>query len=454
MGDCNCNTVEAPLAWNAIFLNWRANNYFTGKLLVERDFTDEQRYFMGKDRRHNQRLHGWGAVCGLKVKPHTQPACADRYLLVEPGYAIDCCGREILVQNEDCFDFEEHFLAAWQKQYGVTATPDDKPHRFQVCIAYKECTTEDVPAMFDDCSGDSSGSRPNRILETYGLDVILDPPAHAPGLRRCRPCVAADTQLRWRRPPSRTQRHQPPLYPHLRRRRLRPVCAGQDKPVHHHPTPGAQQRRRSRPRSFAGRRFSLRSHPGAVARHVRAAGPRPQGRRPHSAQHPHLGAAPDPTIRFATVPGSDGRLLSIGGLAGLTIWPVSVTTGSTAGTAVAAIVNPRALAISPSGHYAYVTATGTNNIGAVDLTQPAFPVTTFPVGAAPSTISVATTTAGDNLAVLDSSNTLFFTGMRPGPSSPSALGSVTGFANTATGVTLSSSGRWAYVLEQDAAGKV
>ena len=46
------------------------NNFFTGKLLVERDFTDEQRFFLGKERRHNQRLHGWGTVCGLKVEPH------------------------------------------------------------------------------------------------------------------------------------------------------------------------------------------------------------------------------------------------------------------------------------------------------------------------------------------------------------------------------------------------
>ena len=40
------------------------NNYFTGKLMVERDFRDEQGYFIGKDRRHDQYLHGWGAVCG------------------------------------------------------------------------------------------------------------------------------------------------------------------------------------------------------------------------------------------------------------------------------------------------------------------------------------------------------------------------------------------------------
>ena len=51
------------------------NNYFTGKLLVERDFREEQDYFLGKDRRHNQELHGWGVVCGLKVKQHPREDC-------------------------------------------------------------------------------------------------------------------------------------------------------------------------------------------------------------------------------------------------------------------------------------------------------------------------------------------------------------------------------------------
>ena len=106
MADCNCKhgtsgaggvCVECDIPQLA------RNNYFTGKLLVERDFTDEQRYLLGKLRRHNQRLHGWGAVCGLKVKPH--PTCPDRFVIIEPGTAIDCCGREILVSREEYFEF-------------------------------------------------------------------------------------------------------------------------------------------------------------------------------------------------------------------------------------------------------------------------------------------------------------------------------------------------------------
>src|SRR5262249_45118171 len=137
------------------------NNYFTGKLLVERDFTDEQRYFLGKLRRHDQRLHGWGVVCGLKVEPHPNPACRDRFVVIKPGTAVDCCGREILVPHEEYFDFHAQFLSNWQKQHGPNSQPDtEKSHRIQICVSYRECPTEDVPALFDDCDCDSASCQP------------------------------------------------------------------------------------------------------------------------------------------------------------------------------------------------------------------------------------------------------------------------------------------------------
>ena len=68
------------------------NNYFTGKLLTERDFTAEQQYTMDTLRLHHVALHGWGVVCGLKVTPHPQHPASR--LVVEPGLAVDGCGRQ------------------------------------------------------------------------------------------------------------------------------------------------------------------------------------------------------------------------------------------------------------------------------------------------------------------------------------------------------------------------
>ena len=60
------------------------NHYFTGKLLVERDFTDEQFYFREKIRQHHQRLHGVGVVCGLEISEHPNPACRERMVVLKP----------------------------------------------------------------------------------------------------------------------------------------------------------------------------------------------------------------------------------------------------------------------------------------------------------------------------------------------------------------------------------
>src|SRR3954464_13084448 len=128
------------------------NNYFTGKLLVERDFREEQEYFAGKHRRHNQEPHGWGAVCGLKVKQHPDESCRDRYVIVEPGTAIDCCGHEILVEHDEYVDVRRLIPdEGYDVPEGETEPPE---HRLQICLRHVECPTEEVPALFDDCGCD------------------------------------------------------------------------------------------------------------------------------------------------------------------------------------------------------------------------------------------------------------------------------------------------------------
>src|ERR1044071_1552887 len=123
------------------------NAYWTGKLMLARDFVDEQRYTTEKFRHHNQKLHGTGVVCGLQVVPHETPACRDRFVCVEPGTAIDCCGHDIIVREKDC-------LALWavpEIQKLRTRVPRDAGHHdIQICIRYRECEPEPVPVLYDD----------------------------------------------------------------------------------------------------------------------------------------------------------------------------------------------------------------------------------------------------------------------------------------------------------------
>jgi DNA-binding beta-propeller fold protein YncE len=166
----------SPSCPECAFGPFTRNHYFTGKLLVERDFTDEQRYHIDKLRHHNAVLHGHGIVCGLQVTPHENPACRDRFVCIEPGTAIDCCGHEIVVRERECVDLTT--LAAYNE-----AMKDGGTHRLQICIRYRECPSEQVPVLYDDCSCDESRCAPNRILESWEIDLLVDRPlpTRAPG---------------------------------------------------------------------------------------------------------------------------------------------------------------------------------------------------------------------------------------------------------------------------------
>lgn len=161
-----CPTCEIPAPFTR-------NNYFTGKLMLERDFTDEQRYNVDKLRLHHQRLHGWGVVCGLRVVADTNPACRDRYVTVEPGLAIDCCGREIVVADTVRVDITR--LPAYA---AITAAGAPPSRPIQLCIRYRECGTDTIPVLYDECAWDNDRCAPNRIAESYEFDLLA--PDEAP----------------------------------------------------------------------------------------------------------------------------------------------------------------------------------------------------------------------------------------------------------------------------------
>lgn len=71
--------------------------FFAGQLLTEEDLNRLETYIIEKNRLHNRYLHGWGVVCGLKVRCHPCPG----YVTITSGYAISPCGDDIIVCNDD-----------------------------------------------------------------------------------------------------------------------------------------------------------------------------------------------------------------------------------------------------------------------------------------------------------------------------------------------------------------
>src|ERR1700732_1096710 len=113
------------------------NNYFTGKMMGASEFVAETRYHQEKLRLHQVRLHGWGVLCGLQVLQHPSADCQKRYVRIAPGSALDCCGHDILVPEEEMLD-----LLSFPAVTALSKENPAKLHALGFCIRFVECLPE------------------------------------------------------------------------------------------------------------------------------------------------------------------------------------------------------------------------------------------------------------------------------------------------------------------------
>jgi hypothetical protein len=164
----------------------RRNNYFTGKLMTEKDFQDEQSYFRGKGKQHNRYLHGYGVVCGLRVVP-VEPPQPGR-VVVEPGLALDPWGREIVVAEPAEFDLGERGCL------DAVALPG-RSRSVYLVVEYQEEDADWVPRPGMGEHGQESDAAPSRIIETFHLSLRPEPPEVDDGNDR-QLCEALATAVR------------------------------------------------------------------------------------------------------------------------------------------------------------------------------------------------------------------------------------------------------------------
>lgn len=137
--------------------------FFDGQLLQRRDLAELQRAHRELRWLHNRSLHAWGIGSGFLVTG----ARGDSVVTVEPGYGIDCLGREIILTAERVLtvpsnpgangDAIYHLIAQWQSddQQAVTETRDGS------CAAGGAVRLTEEPLL--------SWQRPGAILEGHGL---------------------------------------------------------------------------------------------------------------------------------------------------------------------------------------------------------------------------------------------------------------------------------------------
>ena len=184
------------------------NRYFHGQMLYDRNFRLETDYHNHKRWLINRLVIGWGVVCGLGVRPGEDD---EPTIIVEPGVALDRCGREIVVAEEtgplavprrllrpppppeggyeepgsreperpSGYENEEEGYRSEgrdRRQYGQDSYGgDERRHRrrqglgVHLVLCYHECTAEPTPVLAGDCR-DEEPCQPGLIRERYALE--------------------------------------------------------------------------------------------------------------------------------------------------------------------------------------------------------------------------------------------------------------------------------------------
>lgn len=145
--------------------------FFCGQLLTDVELKDDQRYGIDKHRLHNRLLHGAGVVCGLRVQCH--PECDGR-VIISPGYAIDCCGNDIVVCEPKPFNVHDAIGKYESKKRGDGCLPVPEqpgPREYCLSLVYREHEAKPVTALIR-CNG-STATRcePSRIVEGFDIEV-------------------------------------------------------------------------------------------------------------------------------------------------------------------------------------------------------------------------------------------------------------------------------------------
>lgn len=166
--------------------------FFCGQLLADQDLTALVDWVKAKTGLARYR-HGWGIVCGLDVH------CGrNGTVKVTPGYALDCCGRDVVVCEETTFDLtgcwqrpedpcgngalrrnrNQQVLAAahesgtWtdgSSSFGGFEIPPEELQAIDLYIRYSESETDARTALARGGCGGTAGCEYTRVHEGYEL---------------------------------------------------------------------------------------------------------------------------------------------------------------------------------------------------------------------------------------------------------------------------------------------
>jgi hypothetical protein len=162
--DCGCGCGGAATTSSSAFVRPR---FFAGQLLTEDDLSLLTSYVAGKSRLHNRMLWGPGVVSGLEVG--CDP-CGGGKVVVQPGYALDCAGNDVVVPCAEHVDVSALVHDLRVSSIGEDCGEgcrDDGSRRYGLFVRYEELSGDPVAPYATEEPCATPGCVPSRVRETH-----------------------------------------------------------------------------------------------------------------------------------------------------------------------------------------------------------------------------------------------------------------------------------------------
>jgi hypothetical protein len=146
--------------------------FFCGQLLTDQDL--ESLVGWTRDRLALSRFrHGWGVACGLEVRRDPDPRQPAR-VLVSPGYAVSCCGDDVVVCAEAGLDLRDACRddkdPCADLRRSLSSEADPPPERaVDLYLRYREEPAEPQTALCRSACQPVSTCEPSRVRESFEL---------------------------------------------------------------------------------------------------------------------------------------------------------------------------------------------------------------------------------------------------------------------------------------------
>src|ERR1700757_1973499 len=142
--------------------------FFCGQLLNDKDLDSAMQYVIDKNKLHNRYLVGNGVVCGLGV--YCDP-CDCTSVTIEAGYAIDCCGNDIVLCQAATFNVIQYINTCFPSQQPacndkIQPPPpgcDQQPKEYCLVLSYAETPVKPVTVLNRSNGCSTNACEPSRI---------------------------------------------------------------------------------------------------------------------------------------------------------------------------------------------------------------------------------------------------------------------------------------------------